>query len=123
MAKMNWNKIHRQNQIARYGSEQISKPKPVKPSGGMTVKQLESLRSPAGGWTRESLRKLGVPWPPPQGWRRALLSGRSMKPLVRKQHERMHGNRMLLKAASPSERPRAYRPDLDAEYAAIMTGH
>jgi len=25
-----------------------------------------------GGWTRAQLACLGVPWPPPKGWRRAL---------------------------------------------------
>jgi hypothetical protein len=38
--------------------------------------KIESLRSPAGAWTRASLAQLGVPWPPPRGWRQALIHGR-----------------------------------------------
>jgi hypothetical protein len=25
-----------------------------------------------GGWTRDTLARWGVPWPPPKGWRRRL---------------------------------------------------
>ena len=34
----------------------------------MTVLELESLRSARGGFDRETLKILGVPWPPPTGW-------------------------------------------------------
>ena len=30
---------------------------------------------PSNGWTRKSLAKWGVPWPPPGGWKKALLRG------------------------------------------------
>lgn len=36
------------------------------------IDRIEELKSPKGGWSRASLAKLGVPWPPPQGWRRQL---------------------------------------------------
>lgn len=32
-----------------------------------------SARTPQGGWTREQLAEWGIPWPPPKGWRIALL--------------------------------------------------
>jgi hypothetical protein len=37
--------------------------------------EIEACRTPAGGYsfTRERLASWGVPWPPPAGWRRALL--------------------------------------------------
>jgi len=35
--------------------------------------KIESLKTPAGGWTKASLASLGVSWPPKQGWKRALL--------------------------------------------------
>ena len=49
---------------------------PPLPSGRVMAERIESLKSPAGGWTRASLAQLGVPWPPPKGWRRALIEGR-----------------------------------------------
>ena len=39
--------------------------------------EIEACRTPAGGYsfTRERLAAWGVPWPPPAGWRQALLRG------------------------------------------------
>jgi hypothetical protein len=39
--------------------------------------EIEACRTLAGGYsfTRERLAAWGVPWPPPAGWRRALLRG------------------------------------------------
>lgn len=34
--------------------------------------QVEAARTPAGGWTRDTLAGWGVPWPPPKGWRDGL---------------------------------------------------
>jgi hypothetical protein len=33
---------------------------------------IESLRTANGGWTREALASIGVPWPPPKGWKKEL---------------------------------------------------
>jgi hypothetical protein len=41
----------------------------------LTEEQIEAGRSPRGGWTRGQLARWGVPWPPPAGWRQALLRG------------------------------------------------
>ena len=35
--------------------------------------QIEASRTPKGGWTRDQLAAWGVPWPPPKGWRKALV--------------------------------------------------
>lgn len=40
----------------------------------MTQQEIDSARSAKGGWTRETLAAWGVPWPPPRGWRRRLIS-------------------------------------------------
>ena len=40
---------------------------------GMTKKQIEAGRTPAGGWTRAQLSEWGVPWPPPKGWAKRLM--------------------------------------------------
>ncbi len=38
--------------------------------------EIEAARTSRGGWTRESLARWGVPWPPPKGWKKALIEGR-----------------------------------------------
>ena len=38
-----------------------------------TAAEIEAAKTPAGGWTRETLAQWGVPWPPPKGWRRAVI--------------------------------------------------
>jgi hypothetical protein len=37
-----------------------------------TRDEIEAAKTPAGAWTRETLAKWGIPWPPPKGWRRKL---------------------------------------------------
>ncbi len=39
----------------------------------ITPELIESLKTSQKGWTREVLKSVGVPWPPPSGWRKALL--------------------------------------------------
>lgn len=34
---------------------------------------LESLKTPAGGYTRETLLTLGVTWPPKKGWKQEII--------------------------------------------------
>jgi len=41
----------------------------------LTAAEIEAGRSPRGGWKAKQLAKWGVPWPPPKGWRKALLAG------------------------------------------------
>ncbi|MHA7168060.1 hypothetical protein ACX801_07840 [Arthrobacter bambusae] len=41
----------------------------------MTPEELEQGRTPKGGFTRKQLEAWGVPWPPPKGWKRVLLTG------------------------------------------------
>lgn len=43
----------------------------------ITAEEIDAARTDNGGWTREQLSQWGVPWPPPKGWRRALLSGQN----------------------------------------------
>ncbi len=40
----------------------------------MTHQELELLKTPKGGYTRATLEKLGVSWPPKKGWRKKLLT-------------------------------------------------
>lgn len=39
----------------------------------ITKEYLESLKTEKGGYTKETLAKLGVSWPPPKGWKKKLL--------------------------------------------------
>ena len=40
----------------------------------ITEAEIMAARTPAGGWTREQLAQWGVPWPPPKGWKKALMA-------------------------------------------------
>jgi 5-methylcytosine-specific restriction endonuclease McrA len=56
-----------------------------------TEAEIEALKTPAGGWKRKTLEKLGVPWPPPKGWKKALIAGDPIpksKVVFRKRSER-----------------------------------
>ncbi len=39
----------------------------------MDIEDIEKGKSPKGGWTKKQLAKWGVPWPPPKGWKEALI--------------------------------------------------
>lgn len=47
------------------------------PETGMIMriseKEIDSEKSPNGGWSREQLAKRGIPWPPPRGWKKGLM--------------------------------------------------
>jgi hypothetical protein len=39
----------------------------------ITLKDLNRLRTPRGGYTRQTLKVLGVSWPPVKGWKTRLV--------------------------------------------------
>jgi hypothetical protein len=43
-----------------------------KPKKFFTEAEVEAAQTAKGGFSQISLKKLGVPWPPPKGWRRAI---------------------------------------------------
>lgn len=45
----------------------------------VTEAEIDAEMTSKGGWTRESLAKWGVSWPPPKGWRKAIVEGRAIK--------------------------------------------
>ncbi|MFD7533795.1 hypothetical protein ACFV8E_40365 [Streptomyces sp. NPDC059849] len=50
--------------------------------------EVTAARTPDGGWTRKQLAKWGVPWPPPQGWRKHLKAkweGKDVSPPQRQE--------------------------------------
>lgn len=40
----------------------------------MTREEILAERTAKGGWTKATLAKWGVSWPPPKGWRAELES-------------------------------------------------
>ncbi|MFI1363355.1 hypothetical protein [Streptomyces griseochromogenes] len=34
--------------------------------------EVTAAQSSGGGWTKKQLAEWGIPWPPPQGWRKHL---------------------------------------------------
>ena len=40
---------------------------------------IDSLLSAKGGWTRKSIEKLGLKWPPRKGWRKELIATNALK--------------------------------------------
>jgi len=40
----------------------------------ITEEEIDAGRTANGGFTREQLAKWNVPWPPPKGWKRRLLT-------------------------------------------------
>ena len=58
----------------------------------ITDTEIEAAKSPRGGFTRKTLAAWGVPWPPPKGWRRALIEGRPI-PEHRRRRSRSNGRR------------------------------
>lgn len=41
----------------------------------VTAEEIEAAKTPKGAWTRAQLAQWGVPWPPPKGWKQALIAG------------------------------------------------
>lgn len=39
----------------------------------ITEEEIEAQKTENGGWTRDVLKQWGVPWPPPKGWKGALM--------------------------------------------------
>lgn len=46
----------------------------------ITHEEILAMRTPRGGYTRETLAKLGVPWPPPKGWLKAYMGAKRNAP-------------------------------------------
>jgi hypothetical protein len=44
------------------------------PADASIAARIEALKSPDGGWSKEALASLGVPWPPPKGWKEELIA-------------------------------------------------
>ena len=47
----------------------------IKCHGRVSRREIEEGRTPRGAFTRETLAKWGVPWPPPSGWIEHITKG------------------------------------------------
>lgn len=47
-----------------------------------SLAEIEAGRSPAGGFTKETLAAWGIGWPPPKGWKESLIAGDDFAPYV-----------------------------------------
>ena len=45
----------------------------------LTEAEIEAGQTEKGGFTRAQLEEWGVPWPPPKGWKEALIAGRPVR--------------------------------------------
>lgn len=69
-----WERLHIQCRGCVCGGKWALLPKiKEKPMSNETNEIIEALRTPAGGFTRKGLESIGVPWPPPKGWRKNLI--------------------------------------------------
>ena len=68
----------------------------------LTDAEIEAAKSPRGGFTRKTLAAWGVPWPPPKGWRKALIEGRAI-PKPKPRRSRSNGRNRPNKPAKPSQ--------------------
>ncbi len=75
----------------------------------VTDEQIEAGKSPRGGWTRKTLARWGVPWPPPRGWRTALRTGQP----IPKRRKRSRQIEMWLQAKRANE-------DMDMQWRAAL---
>ena len=92
MTKLNWSKAKKfaQSEAASPGRkpssrtirtwdelEQFASGTEVEWTGARRVSEaeIESAKTPKGAWTRHTLAGWGVPWPPPRGWKAALIAG------------------------------------------------
>lgn len=41
----------------------------------LSAEEIDAAKTTNGGWTKKQLAQWGVPWPPPKGWRKALIRG------------------------------------------------
>lgn len=66
-----------------------------------THAEIEAYRTPRGGFSRNSAKKLGVPWPLEKGWRKRITRTDS-------EHEIDDENEALIRASQRG----SYNPDL-----------
>jgi len=65
----------------------------------MTEEEIMAKATPAGGWTRKQLAEWGVPWPPPKGWKKALIAGVTVGELPKEEELAPNADVLLRKLA------------------------
>ncbi len=46
----------------------------------LTIEEIDAARTAKGGFSKETLAGWGIDWPPPHGWKKALLDGVEAEP-------------------------------------------
>lgn len=46
----------------------------------LTAEEIDAGKTEKGGWTKAQLAAWGIGWPPPHGWKKALLGGVEVEP-------------------------------------------
>jgi hypothetical protein len=54
-------------------------------TASVSPEEIEAAKSPKGAWTAKTLRKWGVHWPPPKGWRAKLVKNWEKNPSSQRQ--------------------------------------
>ena len=55
----------------------VKKPEKWEPARRVSQEEIQKQTTPDGGFTKQTLAEWGVPWPPPKGWRKRLISFQS----------------------------------------------
>lgn len=58
---------------------------PPGPVGAVSEAEILAARTPGGSWTRATLARWGVAWPPPKGWKERLQKGLPQEPAPERQ--------------------------------------
>jgi hypothetical protein len=58
-----------------YAAAKATTPAEIRAWAKARRETIMAMQTPAGGWTKDDLAKLGVPWPPPKGWLRQMTGG------------------------------------------------
>lgn len=88
MGKINWDKAKRYNvktpvdgstPYDRYAwadgpKRPVSRKKKKRDARKLRKADIEARMSKAGGYSKQTLESLGVPWPPPKGWKQDLIN-------------------------------------------------
>jgi hypothetical protein len=45
----------------------------------ISADEIEKAKTKNGGWTAKTLKAWGIGWPPPKGWKQALIAGKPVR--------------------------------------------
>jgi len=76
----------------------------------LSEEEILAARSPKGGWTRKTLEKWGVPWPPPKGWKTELTEAPTInRPEIKDEPQTLRPPKAIPATLYVLYDPRGYR--------------